>query len=230
MDMERLRSVGVPFVDANRVPVGIKDHRHAADWRWERLHSELNFLRTKMRDRCVEVFNFKRGAAAVRTWFPAWCGADRQRIRSEFVFDPFPIRRIGDGRWLESEHAFIESACPRHVRDRVTAESKFNDFDHSQETSFTIFWAASAMESPLVIVRPLCASVALPAFTLLPSKRTTSGNFKPVSRTAATMPFAMTLQSMIPPKMLTRMPFTFTSLRMILNAAVTCSLLAPPPT
>ena len=35
---------------------------------------------------------------------------------------------------------------------------------------------------------------------------------------------------MIPPKMLTRMPFTAGSLRMILNAAVTFSLLAPPPT
>ena len=51
-----------------------------------------------------------------------------------------------------------------------------------------------------------------------------------VSFTAATMPVAMTLQSMMPPKMFTRMPFTFGSCRMILNAAVTCSLLAPPPT
>ena len=73
------------------------------------------------------------------------------------------------------------------------------------------------------------ASSCRPA-TLLPSSRTTSGSFKPVSFTAATMPVAMTLQSMMPPKMFTRMPFTFGSLRMILNAAVTCSLLAPPPT
>ena len=47
---------------------------------------------------------------------------------------------------------------------------------------------------------------------------------------AATMPCAMTSQSMMPPKMFTRMPFTFGSPRMILKAAVTCSLLAPPPT
>ena len=35
---------------------------------------------------------------------------------------------------------------------------------------------------------------------------------------------------MMPPKMLTRMPSTFGSDRMILNAAVTRSLVAPPPT
>ena len=35
---------------------------------------------------------------------------------------------------------------------------------------------------------------------------------------------------MMPPKMLTRMPFTFGSEVMILNAAVTFSVVAPPPT
>ena len=38
------------------------------------------------------------------------------------------------------------------------------------------------------------------------------------------MPSAMMSQRMIPPKMLTRMPFTAGSERMILNAAVTFSL------
>ncbi len=40
----------------------------------------------------------------------------------------------------------------------------------------------------------------------------------------------MTSHFMMPPKMLTRMPFTFGSAVMILNAAVTFSLVAPPPT
>jgi hypothetical protein len=35
---------------------------------------------------------------------------------------------------------------------------------------------------------------------------------------------------MMPPKMLTKIPFTFGSPRMILKAATTCSLEAPPPT
>ena len=50
------------------------------------------------------------------------------------------------------------------------------------------------------------------------------------SRAAATMPSAMMSQRMIPPKMLTRMPLTVGSLKMILNAAVTFSFDAPPPT
>ena len=35
---------------------------------------------------------------------------------------------------------------------------------------------------------------------------------------------------MIPPKMFTKIPFTFGSPRMILNAAITWSFEAPPPT
>src|SRR5687768_18176465 len=54
--------------------------------------------------------------------------------------------------------------------------------------------------------------------TLFPSKRTTSGNFKCVSLTASTMPAAITSHCMIPPKMFTRIPFTFGSLRIMRNA------------
>ena len=85
--------------------------------------------------------------------------------------------------------------------------------DRFVPTALTTFCAASAIESPLMIVRPDSARVFLPAATLLPSSRTTSGSFKPVSFTAATMPVAMTLQSMMPPKMFTRIPFTFGSLQ-----------------
>ena len=72
--------------------------------------------------------------------------------------------------------------------------------------------------------------IFLPASTLVPSSRTTSGTFRPTSFTAATTPSAMMSHFMMPPKMLTRMPFTFGSAVMILNAAVTLSLSAPPPT
>ena len=48
--------------------------------------------------------------------------------------------------------------------------------------------------------------------------------------TAATTPSAITSHFMMPPKMLTRMPFTLGSAVMILKAAATFSLLAPPPT
>ena len=43
-------------------------------------------------------------------------------------------------------------------------------------------------------------------------------------------PSAMTSQRMMPPKMLTRMPFTCGSEVMILKASVTFSFVAPPPT
>src|SRR5215831_20430941 len=97
-------------------------------------------------------------------------------------------------------------------------------------TALTIFSAASARLSAEVIARPDLASICLPNSTLVPSSRTTSGTLSETSLAAAIMPSAMMSHFMMPPKMLTRMPFTCGSETMILNAAVTFSLDAPPPT
>src|SRR5205814_7015790 len=97
-------------------------------------------------------------------------------------------------------------------------------------TAFTIFSAASARFSPEMMGSPEFARIFLPRSTLVPSSRTTRGTCRLTSRAAATTPSAMTSQRMMPPKMLTRMPSTLGSRRMILNAAVTRSLVAPPPT
>src|SRR5262245_8214095 len=97
-------------------------------------------------------------------------------------------------------------------------------------TARTILAAASPRSSAEVIARPDSFRIFLPSSTLVPSRRTTSGTCRPISRAAATTPSAMTSQRMMPPKMLTRMPSTLASERMILKAAVTRSLVAPPPT
>src|SRR5665213_1360145 len=97
-------------------------------------------------------------------------------------------------------------------------------------TALTIFSAASARSLAEVMARPDLARISLPNSTLVPSRRTTSGTFSEISFAAATMPSAMMSHFMMPPKMLTRMPFTLGSLTMILKACVTFSLVAPPPT
>src|ERR1700722_206228 len=97
-------------------------------------------------------------------------------------------------------------------------------------TALTIFCAASSRLSAGNTLRPLALMIFLPASTLVPSRRTTSGTLRPTSFTAATTPSAMTSHFMMPPKMLTRMPFTLGSAAMILKAAATFSLLALPPT
>src|SRR6185312_8765301 len=97
-------------------------------------------------------------------------------------------------------------------------------------TALTTFWAASARLSAEVMARPDLARICLPNSTLVPSRRTTRGTFSEISFAAATMPSAMMSHFMMPPKMLTRMPFTLGSLTMILKACVTFSLVAPPPT
>src|SRR6202162_3203589 len=97
-------------------------------------------------------------------------------------------------------------------------------------TALTIFCAASSRSSPEVTLRPDSLMIFLPRSTLVPSRRTTSGTFSPTSLTAATTPSAITSHFMMPRKMFTRMPFTLGSEVMILNAAVTFSLVALPPT
>src|SRR5918995_1738739 len=97
-------------------------------------------------------------------------------------------------------------------------------------TAATIFCAASSRSSADVTLSFDSAMIFFPSSTLVPSSRTTSGTLRPTSLTAATTPSAITSQRMMPPKMLTRMPFTFGSAVMILNAAVTRSLVAEPPT
>ena len=82
-----------------------------------------------------------------------------------------------------------------------------------------------------VMSSPLFARIARPFSTFVPSSRTTSG--RPRARPPSwrrPRPRAITSQRMIPPKMFTRMPWTVGSSRMIRNAVVTCSAVAPPPT
>src|SRR5450631_4456740 len=97
-------------------------------------------------------------------------------------------------------------------------------------TALTIFCAASSRSSADVTLSLDSAMIFLPRSTLVPSRRTTSGTVRPTSFTAATTPSAITSQRMMPPKILTRIPFTIGSEVMILNAAATFSLVAPPPT
>src|SRR5215469_6121285 len=97
-------------------------------------------------------------------------------------------------------------------------------------TALTIFCAASSRSSAEVTLSLESAMIFLPRSTLVPSSRTTSGTLRPASLTAATTPSAMTSHFMMPPKMLTRMPFTCGSDVMILKAAATLSLVALPPT
>src|SRR5690348_3039921 len=94
----------------------------------------------------------------------------------------------------------------------------------------TAFCAASFRSFAGVILRPELPSNSRPFSTLVPSRRTTTGIFSPTSLTAAMIPSAIRSQRTMPPKMLTRMQLTLSDDRISLNAAVTRSFVAPPPT
>ena len=90
--------------------------------------------------------------------------------------------------------------------------------------------AASAMVSAEMIGRPDSASIFLPSSSLVPFMRTTNGTDRFTALQAVITPVAMVSHFMMPPKMLTKMPFTFLLASMILKASVTFSAVAPPPT
>src|SRR4029077_3571495 len=134
---------------------------------------------------------------------------------------------VGD-RLLGMERAVLASEALADDAGVLVDEDGHQAF--APFSAFTIFCAASSRSSAAVTLRLDLERISLPSFTLVPSSRTTSGTRKPTSRTASTTPAAITSHFMMPPKMLTRIPFTLGSEVMILNAAATLSLLALPPT
>src|SRR5690348_4952528 len=103
-------------------------------------------------------------------------------------------------------------------------------FIYAALAAATAFCAASFRSLAGVILSPELLKSSRPFSTLVPSRRTTTGIFRPTSFTAAMMPSAIRSQRTMPPKMLTRMQRTLSDERISLNAAVTRSLVAPPPT
>ena len=65
---------------------------------------------------------------------------------------------------------------------------------------------------------------------MVPSNLTTNGTSIDSSLAAATTPSAMMSHFMIPPKIFTKIAFTFGSCKIIENAFATLSFVAPPPT
>src|SRR5208282_6384365 len=114
----------VSLVNANAVAVGIKNHRHAADWRGHRLNAEFHIVLLQMRDGGGEILHFERSAAPVRTGFETWRATEGQRVRTKFIFGPLAVLRVSHSRWLEVQDAFVEFTSAFHVGDRVTADRK----------------------------------------------------------------------------------------------------------
>src|SRR6202171_3777321 len=96
--------------------------------------------------------------------------------------------------------------------------------------SATTLRAASVRSAAAVIVSPLLASFARASCALVPSSRTTTGTLTPTFFTALITPSAMVSQRTMPPKMFTSTARTRELDRISSNAAVTRSLVAPPPT
>src|SRR5947209_810656 len=78
-------------------------------------------------------------------------------------------------------------------------------------TAATTFLAASAKSPAIITAKPDWMISRLPASRFVPSSLTTSGTRKFTLLTALMIPCAITSHFMMPPKMLTRIAFTFWS-------------------
>ena len=105
----------------------------------------------------------------------------------------------------------------------------FVNFNPISLNAATALIAASPIESDVTTGFPDAAKISLAESTLVPSSRHTTGQLMPNSAYALLMPRAIISQSTIPPKMLTKMTFTFGSLVIILNASKTPCSCTPPP-
>src|SRR5262249_21218276 len=149
-----------------------------------------------------------------------------------FAFEHFAAASGCDARddLRTVRHALLGVEAARAAGDALHEDTRvFADEDaHDGVTALTIFSAPSAMLSAGMIARPLDSSIFFPSSTLVPSRRQTTGTFRPSSFAAAMTPSAMTSHFMIPPKIFTKIALTFGLFKMIENAFVTCSLVAPP--
>src|SRR3984893_16797343 len=94
-----------------------------------------------------------------------------------------------------------------HQKARVVVD------EYAHCASLTTFSAASFMPSATVKLNPDSFRISRPFPTLVPSMRTTIGTLIFSSRAAFTTPVASVSQRRIPPKMLMRTAFTWTSER-----------------
>ena len=147
---------------------------------------------------------------------PSACRLDRCAIEPRSV-DPHPVR-------------FANRPPP--FRGRWSLRLGRRGLEHHLPfTAFTIFCAASSRSSAEVTLRfDFCDDLLAYSRHWCLRGAPPVARCRPTSFTAATTPSAMTSHFMMPPKMLTKMPFTFGSDMMILNAAVTFSVVALPPT
>src|SRR3984893_4920344 len=215
-------------MDDDFVAVRVLDHRHAANRTLDVFGIKRDLRCLEVFDRSLEIVDLQRDAGAVGRWFPLIAHAsDSKRAVREFVCEPDSL--IEFGRWFETEDAFVKLSRPFDVRHWNSNERNVFDF-HFGFAAATAFCAASARSSAVINSTPLSFSICFPFLTFVPSSRTTSGTDRCTVLAALIIPCAITSFFMIPPKMLTRIALTFLSAIRILNASVTCSSSALPPT
>src|SRR5262249_44068533 len=122
---------------------------------------------------------------------------------------------------------------PRGARDAPGEDARVPGDEHAHRPlppAATALCAPPSMSTAARSEGPDLGRISFPFSTLVPSMRTTSGTERPTSLAACTTPSASTSQRRMPPKMLMKIAWTAVSERMILNAAFTFSVSAPPPT
>ena len=137
---------------------------------------------------------------------------------------------IVPGKLSELEKAVLESKGEYGAKRVQKAADEIKNLEHQYTLDALKDAFLGDNAKALMIGKPESAKIFLPNSSFVPFIRTTSGTDKLTALHAVTTPSAITSQRIMPPKILTKIAFTLLFLSIILNASVTFSAVAPPPT
>lgn len=119
--------LGLSFMNAKFVTVGVQDNRCPAVRKVERLKGERHVVMSEVFYRLVEVIHFQHKLRTIARWLQEWFFADGERVRTDLILDPESVGEIHGSRAGKPENALIKGTGPRQIRGRIYNKSKFNN-------------------------------------------------------------------------------------------------------
>src|SRR3984893_12810180 len=116
MGFECLPSVSL--MDADRIPVRIRDNCHSTDGAFERLNNEFYVVCAKFAHGRIEIVDLESNSWPIARRLPFLLRhiADGKSRRVQVVFYPMPVWILNDPGWLEFQYTFVKRSGALHFR------------------------------------------------------------------------------------------------------------------
>jgi hypothetical protein len=117
-------------MDADRIPIRIRDNSHSTAGILKRLENELNVAGAKIAHRGIEILDLEGNRRPVTRRFPFLFEhvTNRESRGTQVVFDPMPVRILKVPGRLELHDAFVKGSRALDVRNGIAGKCQFGDF------------------------------------------------------------------------------------------------------